>query len=170
MKRIVAAGLLAVLPLQAAGGILGQNRSVGAAAPLPEDLGVMANGLRVGARVIVESSGQPATSSAPGERLRFEAGFLPPGYLPAGTVVLECSVRFIAANREVSDPVKQGVCFDGTRDVAKGEWVTLDATTVFSPVLDDPNGTAGVDIEVTDTIGGARMRLMPTYGFSGGSE
>lgn len=170
MKRIIAAFLVALLPVAAAAGILGQNRTVGSAAPLPEDLNVMGNGLRVGARVITESTKQPALESVPGDRLRFEAGFLPPGPLPAGTVALDCTVRFLSARRELSDPVKQGTCFDGSRDVAKGEWVTLDVTTVFFPTKDDPSGTSGVVIEITDTIGGSRLKLMPTYGFSGGSE
>ena len=171
MRHIIAACLVAVLPLAAAAGIVGQGRDLGpTATPRPEDLNLMKNGLRVGARVVMDGSEDLALTSAPGDRLRFEAGFLPGGDLPAGTVALDCTLRFVGADGTLSDPVKQGTCFDGKRDVAKGEWLLLDVTTVFRPTADDPDGTSGVRIEITDTVSGAGLTLMPTYGFSGGKQ
>lgn len=169
-RGILAAGLLALLPLTAAAGILGVDRGLGAATPMPEDLNLMKNGLRVGARVVMVESEGPAMTSAPGDHLRFEAGFLPGADLAPGAAVLDCTLRFVSARGERGQPVKSGPCFDGARAVAKGEWVLLDVTTEFTPETADPTGTSGVELTVTDGVSGATLVLMPTYGFSGGTE
>ena len=56
------------------------------------------------------------------------------------------------------------------RAVAKGEWVLLEVTTDFIPEATDPTGTSGVELTVSDRVSGASLVLMPTYGFSGGTE
>lgn len=162
--------LAAFAPVAAAAGILGADRGLGAAAPMPEDLNLMKNGLRVGARVVVAGTEEPAMTSAPGDHLRFEAGFLPGADLAPGDAVLDCTLRFVSARGERGNPVMSGLCFDGARAVAKGEWVLLDVTTEFMPEASDPSGTSGVELTVTDSVSGASLVLMPTYGFSGGTE
>ena len=163
-------GLVVLVPVAAAAGILGVGRGLGSAAPMPEDLNLMKNGLRVGARVVVAETEDPAMVSAPGDVLRFEAGFLPGADLAPGGAVLDCTLRFVSARGERGQPVKSGRCFDGARAVAKGEWVLLDVTTEFIPETSDPSGTTGVELTVTDGVSGATLVLMPTYGFSGGTE
>lgn len=170
MRRIVVAGLVALLPLAAAAGILGGGRGLGTATPMPEDLNLMKNGLRVGARVVVAGTEDPAMTSAPGDQLRFEAGFLPGADLPPGGAVLDCTLRFVSARGERGQPVMSGPCFDGTQAVAKGEWVLLEVTTDFIPEATDPTGTSGVELTVSDRVSGTSLVLMPTYGFSGGTE
>lgn len=169
MNRIIAAGLLALLPMTAATVTPALAGELGASAtPRPEALNLMKNGLRVGARVVMDGTGDPAMTSAPGDRLRFEAGFLPGADLAPGGAVLTCELRFVSAKGARGKAVKQGTCFDGTRAVAKGEWVLLDIATVFQPTPDDPTGASGVELTLTDSVSGASLVLMPTYGFSGG--
>ena len=167
---ILALLLAAFAPVAAAAGILGGDRGLGTAAPMPEDLNLMKNGLRVGARVVVAGTEEPAMTSAPGDHLRFEAGFLPGADLPTGGAVLDCTLRFVSARGDRGQPVMSGPCFDGTRAVAKGEWVLLEVTTDFIPEATDPTGTSGVELTVSDRVSGTSLVLMPTYGFSGGTE
>lgn len=169
MRHFPAALVLVLMPLAAAAGILGADRGLGNAPPMPEHLDLMSNGLRVGARVVAEASGDPAMTSRPGDLLRFEAGFLPGEALAPGTAVLDCELRFVSAQGERGAAVKSGPCFDGARAVAKGEWVLLDVTTRFRPTATDPTGTSGVELTVTDRTSGAVLVLMPTYGFTGGT-
>lgn len=170
MRIVLVAAVCLGLPLAAAAGILGQGRGLGSTPPQPEHLAVMDNGLRVGARVVVAETGEPAMSSVPGDLLRFEAGFLPGADLAPGGAVLDCTLRLVSARGEHGQPVKTGPCFDGARAVATGEWVLLDVTTDFMPEASDPTGTSGVELLVTDRVSGAELVLMPTYGFGGGAE
>jgi hypothetical protein len=145
---------------------LAAARGIGTGPAQPEHLVVMQpNGLRLGARIVDGQTGDPVMDAGPDQVLRFEAGFLPPDDLPAGTVELRCTLRFVSSEGERGNPVKRGVCFDGKRAVAKGEWVMLDTTLEFRLVPQDPFGFAGVELYVSDANSPSEAVLLPTYEF-----
>jgi hypothetical protein len=167
MRRVLIAALLAGLPGLASAEGQAALRGIGTGPAQPEHLALMQpNGLRIGARIIDKLTGDLAVEAARVDQiLRFEAGFLPGDDLPAGTVELRCTLRFVSATGERSTPVQRGVCFDGARAVARGEWVMLDTTLDFRLVPEDPRGTAGVEIHVSDARSPSEVVLLPTYSY-----
>lgn len=155
---------LACLPLMA-----GAEIRFGDQDPEPEVLKVFDDRIRMGARLVYSGSEDLALDVTEVRKIDLQMGFISSKDVARDDVRLHCVARWVDPDGIVSDPVREGTCFEGNLGDVAGQWVTLDLPLTFRPNRQDQRGNTGVQVIVTDEISGAELYLVPSFYWRGGT-
>lgn len=167
MRALALAVCLALVPIAASA--VGDPK-VGTAAPQTEQLGLIGNDIRIGARLLLDGTEEPAVKVGRGQKILLEVGFLVNQKSADRPIRLHCRIRFVQPSGEVGATAEDGLCFAGKLKSLKGKWTILPLNFRFKPQRGDPNGTWGVEVAITDEETAEGVILMPTYGWAGGQK
>lgn len=120
------------------------------------------------ARVVNAKTGDLAEVVLPGSKLRLELAFTAENGSTDHTLRLRCEVSFLDAQAVASDFKKAAVCYNDLLSHGAGIYAALEMPITFTPNPQDPSGTSGVKVRITDETTGEEYLLVPTYEWRGG--
>ncbi len=122
------------------------------------------------ARVVDAKTGDLAEVVLPGSKVRLELAFTAENGATDHTLRLRCEVSFLDAEARASEFKKAAVCYDDLLSHGAGIYAALEMPITFKPNPQDPSGTSGVKVRITDETTGEAYLLVPTYEWRGGKS
>ncbi len=158
MRVWLLATALAALPILAAAEIRFGDQD-----PEPEVLKVFDDRMRMGARLVYSGSEDLALDVTEVRKIDLQMGFITSADVARDDVRLRCVASWVSPDGIVSEPVRDGVCFEGNLGDVAGQWVPMAIGLTFRPNPDDAPGNTGVQVIVTEELTGAEVYFVPSF-------
>ncbi len=157
LRGVIVAAVLAALP------------ALAETTARPEALIVFSDEIRMGARLVGETGDALVMALDAPATIKMQAGFWTDAKATS-KVRLRCQARFVMADGRIGNEVMNTICHSGDLAKTANSWTLLDADLLFIPDLTDPAGIMGVELRVTDEVGGTTGVLQPTFDWQGGQK